>query len=543
MSFAPSSPALSLAELPDLTPEEEAAAIELAIREQAAADIVSYAQAIEIPGAPVIDDPDTEFFKPVESSMADHHRLILRAMDETAATPHGRLMIFAPPGSAKSSYASVVWPSAYLARHPNRRVILASYGDDLARKMGRRVRSIVRQRRYRGIWGCHLASDSSAADQFALSNGSEYMACGILSGVTGNRAHVIILDDPIKGREQANSETIREKTWSAYEDDLKTRLIPGGVIILIQTRWHEDDPAGRILPEGWNGESGMIKCRDGNTWRVLCLQACCETDSDPLGRARGEYLWPQWFDAKHWAQFKNNPRTWSALYQQRPAPLAGDFFKPDQMQVVDAVPAGVTDWCRGWDLAATTDDGDWTAGVKIGAMPDGRFVVADVERLRRAPDERDAAIRNAAARDGKHAKQSLPQDPGQAGKQQAQHFVRMLAGHIVSTSPETGDKATRAEAFASQVNVGNVVLVRGAWNDAFVAELRAFPNGTHDDQVDGASRAFNELTLGVDGLLGYYRAQAEAKKQAATSPDRELAVETPVVHGPEALMAAMRATH
>ena len=278
-----------------------------------------------MPGRPVGEDPDTEFFEPIETTLAEHHRLLLTKLDEVSKTRHGRLMVFMPPGSAKSTYASVVFPSRYLGEQGGRKVILASYGDDLARKMGRRTRSIVKQPRYAGIYKAGLASDSQAANEFALTNGSEYMACGILGGVTGHRANGIIIDDPIKGREQANSETVRQKTFDAYEDDLKTRLIPGGWIVIIQTRWHQDDLSGRILPENWNGESGKILCRDGNEWDVICLQAKCEVDNDPLGRARGEYLWPEWFDQKHWAQFEQNVRTWAALYQQRPVPLDGDL--------------------------------------------------------------------------------------------------------------------------------------------------------------------------------------------------------------------------
>jgi predicted phage terminase large subunit-like protein len=320
------------------------------------------------------------------------------------------------------------------------------------------------------------------------------MACGILSGITGNRANGIIIDDPIKGREQANSETVRAKTWDAYEDDLKTRLIPGGWIVLIQTRWHEDDIAGRILPSDWKGESGRILCKDGNEWEVLCLQARCEVDNDPLDRKQGEYLWPEWFDRKHWAQFEQNARTWAALYQQRPTPLDGDLFKPDQISVIDALPEGQIQWVRGWDLASTTD-GDYTAGVKLGRLPDNRFIIADVVRLRVGPELRDAALVNTAALDGKKTKQSIPQDPGQAGKTQVLYLTRSLVGYTVVTSPETGDKVTRAEPVAAQVNVGNVSMLRGDWNLAFINELRAFPNGANDDQVDGLSRAFAELIV------------------------------------------------
>ena len=473
------------------SPKKQAAK-EQQIRRRARAGIVSYANAIDVPGRPVSDDPDAEIFAPVETTMAAHHRLLLEKLEAVSTTPHGRMMVFMPPGSAKSTYASVVFPSKYLGEAPNRKLILASYGDDLARKMGRRTRSIVKQARYAGIWGCRLTSESQAAQEFSLTNGSEYMACGILGGVTGNRANGIIIDDPIKGREQANSETVRAKTWDAYEDDLKTRLIPGGWIVLIQTRWHEDDLAGRILPTGWNGESGNILCKDGNYWEVLCLQARCEVDNDPLGRERGQYLWPEWFDQKHWSQFEQNARTWSALYQQRPSPLDGDLFKPDQIKVIDALPAENIQWVRGWDLASTTD-GDYTAGVKLGRLPDNRLVIADVARMRVGPDQRDAALVNTAALDGRRTKQSIPQDPGQAGKTQVLYLTRSMVGYNVISSPESGDKVTRAEPVAAQINVGNVSMLRGDWNAALIAELRMFPNGKYDDQIDGLSRAFAEL--------------------------------------------------
>ncbi|WP_373322270.1 phage terminase large subunit [Paraburkholderia adhaesiva] len=300
----------------------------------------------------------------------------------------------------------------------------------------------------------------------------------------------VVIDDPVKGREQAESEVVRENVWDVYENDIKTRLSPGGSIILVMTRWHEDDLAGRILPEGWTGESGQIACRDGNTWEVLCLQARCETDTDPLGRAAGEYLWPEWFDARHWAQYEANPRTWASLYQQRPVPPEGDLFKPEQIAVVDIVPSTWIDWVRGWDLASVEGDGDWTAGAKLGRLADGRFVIGDMTRGRWGPDRRDAIIAATAALDSARTRVGLPQDPGQAGRTQVLYLTRELEGYRVTSSPETGDKVTRAEPFAAQVNVGNVLMLRGDWNAALVAELRGFPFGTHDDQVDALSRAF-----------------------------------------------------
>lgn len=442
-----------------------------------------------MPGSPIGAEDETEEFSPAQTGLAQHHALILQAMEEVSQTPHGRLMIFAPPGSAKSSYASVVFPSRFLGARPNRRLILASYGDELARKMGRRTRSIVRQSRYTGIFGARLTTESQAAQSFSLTNGSEYMATGILSGVTGNRGDGLIIDDPVKGRKEADSQVIRDTTWGEYQDSLKTRLVPGGWIVLIQTRWHQDDLAGRILPENWKGESGLIKCRDGASWRVLCLQALCETESDPLGRKQGEYLWPEWFDRQHWAQFENLPITWASLYQQIPAPLEGGLFKPQNLQIIDALPIGGVRWVRGWDLASVAEGGDWTVGGKLGQLPDGRFVIADVVRDQLGPDERDALIYGTARLDGVETKISLPQDPGQAGKTQVLYLTRQLAGFNVHSSPESGSKIVRAEPFAAQVNAGNVLMVRGGWNERLVDEMRMFPQPP-DDQIDALSRAF-----------------------------------------------------
>lgn len=192
-----------------------------------------------------------------------------------------------PPGSAKSTYTSVVFPTHYLGRFQKRSIIVASYGSELPKKFGRRARSIVQQPIFRRIFDSELSEESAAVDEWSLSNGSEWMAAGILTGITGNRADGIIWDDLIKGREQADSELVRNKTWDAYFDDLLTRKKPNAFEIGIVTRWHEDDPAGRILPEDYNGETGWIKCRDGNDWYVVCLPAICERADDPLGRKIG----------------------------------------------------------------------------------------------------------------------------------------------------------------------------------------------------------------------------------------------------------------
>jgi hypothetical protein len=308
------------------------AAAELLRRRRARTSLAHYARSIDIPGAPVDEkDPEAEAFRTIETAVVLHHRVIMEAV-QWAMETGGRLMIQAPPGSAKSTYVDVVASTWAMGRWPGHRIILGSYASDIAAKQSRKARAVVRQLAYQSLWAERpvLPSDQRAVDQWGLTNGSELMAAGLLAGITGNRANGVLIDDPISNREAADSPTIREKIYNEFIDTALTRLLPGGYVIIINTRWHEDDLCGRILPENYAGESGDILCRDGQVWRVLNIPAKAEHPDDPLGRQPGEYLWPEWFTPKHWAQWENNPRaarTWSALFQQRPSPESGLQFQ------------------------------------------------------------------------------------------------------------------------------------------------------------------------------------------------------------------------
>ena len=331
--------------------------MELLRRQRARASLVEFSQALEIPGVPVIESDDKEGpdgkllnrfedpqkpirYQPIETRVAKHHLLIMQAIQRCIETPRGRLMVFCPPGSAKSTYGSVVAPAWAMGRKPNTQIILASYGTSIAAKQSRKVRAICKDPRYVAIWQekPQLTEDQRAVDDWQLTNGSSMMAAGLLAGITGNRADGIIIDDPVANREQADSPTIREKTYDEYIDTAMTRAKPSMWALLIQTRWSEEDLAGMILPAGYNGESGMIKCRDGQTWEVLCIPARAEREDDVLGRKVGDYLWPEWFPKSHWATWEENPRaqrTWTALYQQRPAPFTGLHFNREMFKRFD----------------------------------------------------------------------------------------------------------------------------------------------------------------------------------------------------------------
>jgi hypothetical protein len=282
-------------------------------------------------------DDQPILYDPVETRIAIHHRIMMMKIQAAILKPRGRLMVFAPPGSAKSTYSSVVATSWAMGRKPNTQVILGSYASAIAGKQSRKVRTIVKSPAYSAIWKGRptLTEDQRAIDDWSMTNGSSMMAAGMLAGITGNRCDLMIIDDPVANREQADSPTIREKIYNEYIDTAMTRAKPWMSVIIIMTRWHEDDLAGAILPENYEGESGLIHCRDGQHWDVLCIPAEAEREDDVLGREVGDFLWPEYWPAEHWSTWRNNPRaarTWAALYQQRPAPWGGIHFQRDQFQ-------------------------------------------------------------------------------------------------------------------------------------------------------------------------------------------------------------------
>jgi len=329
----------------------EWAAQEFLRRKRARASLIEYSQAIVIPGVPSINEPDDQedpitgrlinrfestpvAYAPVSERIAVHHKIMMAHIQRCIETPRGRCIILAPPGSGKSTYAPVVGSSWAMGRKPNTQVILASYATGIAAKQSRKVRAIVRDPQYTALWPGRpqLMDDQRAIDDWSLSNGSSFMAAGMLAGITGNRCDLLIIDDPVANREQADSPTIRDKIYAEYIDTAMTRAKPHMSVLAIMTRWHESDLLGEILPEYYAGESGRIKCRDGQTWEVLCLPAEAERDDDPVGRKRGEFLWPEHWPREHWAIWRDNPRaarTWAALFQQRPAPFGGVHFNPE----------------------------------------------------------------------------------------------------------------------------------------------------------------------------------------------------------------------
>lgn len=415
---------------------------------------------------------------------ANHHRAICQELEALERGETRRLMIFIPPRHGKSELFSVHFPAWWLGRHPNGRVVHASYGADLSNTFSRRVRNMVRDDvRYRLVFpGVSVARDSQSVTQWEMAppHRGGFRSVGVGTGVTGHGADLGIIDDPVKGAEAADSETQRDAVWQWYLSDFYTRLHPDARIVLGLTRWHEDDLAGRILAS-----------EDGPNWRVLSLPALSDA---------GQALWPQRYNADTLDAIRRavGSRTWSALYQQRPAPEDGNVFKRPWFPVVDALPSHARR-IRYWDKASTRGGGDYSAGALL-AESDGLWYIAGMVRGQWSSHDRNAVIRQTAALDGWDTPVWVEQEPGSGGKESAEITIRELAGYDVHAERVTGDKVSRARPLAAQAEAGNVRIVRGDWNTAFLDEICAFPNAAHDDQVDAVSGAFNHLALSMHAV-------------------------------------------
>ncbi len=413
-----------------------------------------------------------------------HLRYIQAQLARVTSGEIDRLILTIPPRHGKSEQTTIRYPVWFLEQDPTKRVIVGCYNQTLANKFSRKARGIARER-------LALSDERTAADDWETKEGGGFRAVGVGAGVTGMGGDLIIVDDPVKNRQEANSQAYRDRVWDWYTDDLYTRLEPGGKIIVIMTRWQEDDLVGRLLAS-----------EDADAWTVVNLPALAEND-DPLGRKPGEALCPERYDESALERIKRvMGRSFTALYQCRPSAPEGDFFQRGWFEFVGAAPANCT-WVRYWDKAGTTDDGDFTVGVLMGRSPDGFFYVDDVVRGQWSAHQREKTMKATAELDRSRGRDVLhvhEQEGGSGGKDSAGTTTRNLAGFRVVAQRSTGDKTTRAEPFADQAEAGNVKIVRAPWNTGYINELTTFPNGANDDQVDASSGAFNRLAVGYTDM-------------------------------------------
>ena len=423
---------------------------------------------------------------------------------EVAAGRCRRLMVFMPPRHGKSVFISQYFPAWFLGSFPDKHVLLCSYEATFAANWGRKAREAFLEASDAGLFRLKLKPEKQAASEWEIArHGGGMITAGVGGAITGRGGDVLILDDPVKNAEEAQSLTYRERSWDWYLSTFLTRAEPGASIVIIQTRWHHDDISGRILA----GAQG-----NGERWEVISFPALAE-EADPLGRALGEALWPARYPAPKLEAIKHQIGSywWAALYQQRPSPREGGMFKRHWFEVVDALPANPQAWVRFWDKAATQGGGDWTVGVKM-CRASGTYYVADVVRVQESSGAVKALIVNTAKRDGRILV-AMEQEPGSSGKDVIAEYTKALAGYAFRGVPSTGSKEVRADPLASQAEGGNLKLLRGPWNQAFIEELCAFPTGENDDQVDAASGAFGCLANPADPWAEYLLEQLEPQDE------------------------------
>ncbi len=401
-----------------------------------------------------------------------------------------RLLMNVPPGSMKSLLTGVIWPAWEWGPRgmPQSRFLGTAHKQDLAVRDSMKCRRLIQSDWYQTLWPTALTSDQNAKTKFENS-ATGFREAMAFTSMTGSRGDRVILDDPLSA-DDANSEAALRAAELTFTEALPSRVNNDqSAIVVIMQRLHERDTSGIILDRKL-------------PYVHLCLPMRFEPDrrcvtpifTDPR-QTDGDLLFPERFPEVQVADLERTMGSYASAgqLQQRPAPRGGGMFKREWFPVVGAAPAGCT-WVRGWDLAATANDrAAWTAGVKIGRAPDGRFYIADSRRIQGTAADAERLIVNTASQDGTEVRGSLPQDPGQAGKSQAQYLIRQLAGFSYKATPESGDKETRALPLAAQAEAGNVMLIRGDWIADFLAELETFPMGKFKDQVDAATRAFGEL--------------------------------------------------
>lgn len=448
----------------------------------------------------------------------------------------GRLMIFMPPGYWKSLLAARLFPSWALGKNPNLNIITSSYSSKRAFKNSRDSRDFVMSQGFNAVFGAlsctrpesqtvRIADDVKAVEEWRLSaphRGGSF-AAGVGGSVTGERAHLYIIDDPFKGRKEAESDIARDDLWDFYNDVASTRLEIGGAIVIVQTRWHPDGLSGRLLREQavnpladkWTVISLMAlweppKIPDDMTFeeyqRMKMEDGIYLVEKDPMGRKPGEPLW-ELKESKEDLEKRRSvdPYGFESLFQQHPYLRSGNFFKREWFNnYVQSPPSkeDVVHRIRGWDKAGSkSGKGDYTAGVLMSVTKDELVFIEHVIRQRGTPKQRNDMIKRIAEKDLKRKGPRVvvwhQQDPGTSGLESAQATNRMLAKIKVESHFETvtGDKKVRAGPWSSAVEGGQAYLVRAGWNRPFVDEHAAFTgdDGQIDDQVDITSWVYNKL--------------------------------------------------
>lgn len=448
---------------------------------------------------PDIVDPDDA--DKTRYSAQYFHKALAAALEEVEAGRLLRLIITFPPRHGKSELTSRRFPAWAWGRDPYRHIILGTYNQPFAEDYGRDVRGIMQSPQYATVFPeCQLAKGSQAADRLKTVQGGMSVFVGRGGSATGRGGDILIIDDPLKDRAEANSETIRNELWDWFNDTISTRLMSDtGAIIIIQTRWHEDDLVGRLTdPQNPNYSASEAK-----QWKIINIPAIAEED-DVLGREPGEALWPEKFGIDYLENFRSrNPVGFSALYQQRPTPKEGDFFKEDM--ILTYRPEDAPDvtklriYAASDHAVATKQRNDFTCLLIVGVDDASHIWLLDCWWKKARTDEVAEAMimlmRKWKPMIWWAEKGHITQSMGPF------LFKRMREEQVfvnVREQTPAQDKATRAQSILGRAAMGMVHFpLRAQWYSRALSETLTFPQGRHDDFVDTLAH----IGLGLDTMI------------------------------------------
>jgi predicted phage terminase large subunit-like protein len=435
---------------------------------------------------------DFSFFMDFDSDNRDKDGKHLDVLDSTLMKVSSgelkRVIVTMPPRHGKSERVSKKFPAWHVGRNPNDEIILASYSVDLSRGFSRIARDTLTNNTI--VFDNAVDKNNQSAESWGLEGyRGGVTAAGVGGPITGKGAKIAIIDDPVKNAEEANSEVMREKVWDWYTSTLYTRLTPDGRIIVVMTRWHEDDLVGRLLKK----EEEDIKqgVHVGERWTVINFPALAESD-DFLGRNEGDPLWPEFgFDQQRLLQIKSDVGSYvfNALYQQRPSALEGAMLKRQWWQYYDNLPP-ISSKLISVDAAfKDNDDSDFVV-IQVWGKNRANMYLIDQVRARMNFPATIHTIRNVVK---KHPDAAWKLIEDKANGSAIIATLHREIGGIIAVNPE-GGKVARVNAVSAYIESGNVYLPRNAeWIHDFVEEAASFPKGKHDDQVDAMSQALNRF--------------------------------------------------
>ena len=401
------------------------------------------------------------------------------------------LIINVPPGSTKSTIASVMFPSWVWSRMNTARFVCASYSSELSLDLAVKGRDIVESDLYRMLYPeVLIRDDQNTKSNYKLTTGGQRWSIGVGGSITGKHGHFLLVDDPINPKEAASEADLKAaNVWMT--DTLPSRVVDRAIspIILIMQRLHEDDPTGNWLERIKNKKNAKVK--------HICLPAEVSDDVKPASLKKNYKN--GLFDPVRLSRSilesiqLDGAYAYAGQYLQTPIPLGGGMFKTDLL--IEGVPPktlGIP--VRAWDKSANDGTGDWTVGVKMAKDSEGYYWILDVVRGRWNTYEREREIRKTAERDGRGCRILIEEEPGSSGKDSAAATIRNLGGFRAASIKPTGDKTIRADPLSCQVNAGTVRMKAGSeWATDLLHEMKFFPYGKFDDQVDAASYAFNYI--------------------------------------------------